>query len=84
MPGFKTDNNNPTNVNFMGVNTAISFDYAKRSDGRFMPQSGTTSAAHSIGNGYKYRNKYEFFHPDVLKPRNRMPGIPILTVYTNN
>lgn len=28
--GFNTDHNNPTSVNYMGDNTAISFDYAKK------------------------------------------------------
>lgn len=73
--GFNTDHNKPTSVNYMGDNTAISFDYAKRSDGRFMLQSGSTSAAHSIGNGYTYRNKYEFFHPVALKLRNEINNL---------
>jgi len=78
MPGLKTDHSNPTNVNFLGYNTSISFDYGKKSDGRFMPRSAASRALHNN------RNRYEFFHSDALKPINRRLSLPILTVYTNN
>ncbi len=81
MPGIGTNHNNPTKVNFLGKNTAISFDYGKRSDGRFMPRSANPGNLHD-------RTRWEFNHPDALMQRGKRKGfpnsIPILTVYTHD
>jgi hypothetical protein len=69
-----TDHRKPTLVNFMGVDTYISVAIRLNNDGRILLETRRFGHLHD-------RQKWEYFHPDSLLPKNRRLNTPVIMIF---